>query len=156
MTGLVILLKLGSFLFIFGPYDLEITWINLKNNRVPPPWFIKLCPLFQSHEWIKTGGIVRKCSIRVKIGNWTNWNLTDDLENNRVPVCATSSFARYFVDIGQFKLVTVRGENWRFFVLCDLQIWWMALKNNRESFLYCLKLCVSLHNHRWIQTRVTV
>ena len=32
----------------------------------------------------------------------------------------------------------------------------MTLKNNRAPFLCCFKLYASFHNHRWIQTKVTV
>ena len=48
------------------------------------------------------------------------------------------------------------GQNWRFFVLCDLEIWWMTLENIRAPLLYCTKLCASFQIHRWIQLRVTV
>ena len=44
----------------------------------------------------------------------------------------------------------------RFFSLCDLEIWWMTLKNNTAHLLYYIKLCVSFQIHRWIQTKVTV
>ena len=47
------------------------------------------------------------------------------------------------------------GQNrWRF-VPCDLEIWWMTLKNNRASPLCCFKLCATFHSHRWIQPGVT-
>ena len=42
-----------------------------------------------------------------------------------------------------------------FFVLCDFEIWWMTLRNNR-GLLYYIKLCVSFQCHGWIQTGVTV
>ena len=48
------------------------------------------------------------------------------------------------------------GQNQRFIVLCDLEIWRMTLKNNRAPLLCCFKLCASFHSHRWIQTKVTV
>ena len=48
------------------------------------------------------------------------------------------------------------GQNRRFFVPCDLEIWWMTLKNNKAPILCCFKLCASFHGHRWIQTKVTV
>ena len=48
------------------------------------------------------------------------------------------------------------GRNWWYFVLCDLEIWWMTLKNNRAPLLYYIKLCASFQIHRWIQTGVTV
>ena len=48
------------------------------------------------------------------------------------------------------------GQNRRFIVPCDLEIWRMTLKNNRVPLLCCFKLCASFHSHRWIQTKVTV
>ena len=48
------------------------------------------------------------------------------------------------------------GQNQRFFVMCDLKIWWMTLKNNRAPFLCYIKLCASFQSHRWIQTGVRV
>ena len=48
------------------------------------------------------------------------------------------------------------GQNRRFFIPCDLEIWRMTSKNNRAPLLCCFKLCASFHNHRWIQTNVTV
>ena len=48
------------------------------------------------------------------------------------------------------------GQNRRFFVMCDLEIWWMTLKNNRAFLLCCFKLCAWFHSHQWIQTGVTV
>ena len=33
------------------------------------------------------------------------------------------------------------GQNRWCFVLCDLEIWWMTLENNRASLLCCFKLC---------------
>ena len=46
--------------------------------------------------------------------------------------------------------------NRRFFSPCDLEIWRMTLKNNREPLLSSIKLCASFHHHVWIQTVVTV
>ena len=48
------------------------------------------------------------------------------------------------------------GQNWWFFVLCDLQIWWISLENNRAPLLYYIKLCASFQSHGLIQTGVTV
>ena len=47
-------------------------------------------------------------------------------------------------------------SNSRFFSLCELELWWMTLKNNRVPLLYYNKLCASFQIHRWIQTGVTV
>ena len=54
VTGLVILLKLDSNLWIFSPCDLEIWWMTLKNNRTPLLCCFKLCASFHSHQWIQT------------------------------------------------------------------------------------------------------
>ena len=48
------------------------------------------------------------------------------------------------------------GQNWRYFILCDLVIWWMTLENNRAPLLYHIKLCASFQSHRLSQTWVTV
>ena len=48
------------------------------------------------------------------------------------------------------------GQNRRFFVLCDLEIWWMNLENNRAPLLYYIKFCASFHTHWWFQISVTV
>ena len=48
------------------------------------------------------------------------------------------------------------GQNRRFFVPCDPEIWQITLKNNRAPLLYCFKLCASFHSHQWILTGVTV
>ena len=48
------------------------------------------------------------------------------------------------------------GQIRRFLEPCDLEIWWMTLKNNRAPLLSNIKLCASFHCHMWIQTGVTV
>ena len=74
----------------------------------------------------------------------------------------TSNFVHHFKSIGEFKIwshspeMLNSGKNWRFFVPCDLEIWWMILKNNRVPLLYYVKLCASLQIHWWSQTWVTV
>ena len=54
----------------FSQFYREIIRMTSKNNRAPLPGCIKLCGLFQSHQWIQTGFTVRKCSSQVKIGNF--------------------------------------------------------------------------------------
>ena len=69
----------------------------------------------------------------------------------------------HFIAICEFKLKLQSG-NAQFgsksaiYFPCDLQIWWirMTLKNNRAPLLCCFKLYASFHNHRWLQTKVTV
>ena len=48
------------------------------------------------------------------------------------------------------------GQIRRFLEQCDLEIWWMTLKNNRAPLLSKIKLYASFHHHMWIQTGVTV
>ena len=63
--------------------------------------------------------------------------------------------------MGEFKLElqsqnALIGSKLAFFVLCDLEILWMTLKNNKAPLPCYLKLCVSFNSHRSIQTAVTV
>ena len=39
------------------------------------------------------------------------------------------------------------GQNRRFFVWWDLEIWWLTLKNNKAPLLCCFKLCASFQSH---------
>ena len=74
------------------------------------------------------------------------WNLTDDLEQGKsegFDSCDRPS---------NLKL----DSNSQFFCLCDREIWWMTLKNNRRLLLYYVKLCASFQIHWWIQTGFTV
>ena len=48
------------------------------------------------------------------------------------------------------------GQIRRFLEPRDLEIWRMALQNNRAPLLYYIKLCASFQIHRWIQIGVTV
>ena len=57
---------------------------------------------------------------------------------------STSSFVHHLKPMGEI------------FVSCDLEIWWMTLKNNRAPLLSDIKLCASFRYHMWIQTGVTV
>ena len=73
----------------------------------------------------------------------------------------TSSFVHHLKPLGEFKLEILSGNpqfgsKSAIFYPCDLEIWWMTLKNNRAPLLCRFKLCASFHNHQWIQTKVTV
>ena len=56
---------------------------------------------------------------------------------------------------GLVILLKLDSNGW-FFSPCDLEIWWMTLKNNTAPLLCYYKLFVSFHSHWWIQTGVTV
>ena len=141
------------------PCDLEIWWMTLKNNRAPLQCHLKLCASFQRHRWIQTVATVQKRPVWVKINDFLAvWprNLTDDLAKQQ----GTSSYLLQALCIISLPLVNSNwsyspetlnmGQNRRFFVPWDLEIWQMSLKNNRAPLLCYLKLCAS------IQTRVTV
>ena len=51
--------------------------------------------------------------------------------------------------------LTIRVKICDFFVPCDLEIWWMTLRNKGAPFLYHFKLCASFRGHQSIQTWVT-
>ena len=120
-----------------------------KNNRTPLLGYIKHCALFQNHQWIQTGVTVQKRSIQVKTGDFFNsvwpWNLTDDLENNMAPLLCYFKFCTSFRTHRSIQNgVTVRHRQIRvkicdFFVPYDLQIWRMALKNNKVPLLCYFK-----------------
>ena len=99
-TGLVILLNLD--------WNRFSARVNLKFDGWPLLHYIKLCASSQTPPWIQTGVIVRKRSIRVKIGNFLSrvtlkfdgrpWKTIGHL------FYAASSFVHHFVAIGEFKL----------------------------------------------------
>ena len=145
----------------FVPCDPEIWQITLKNNRAPLLCYFKLCASFCSHMWIQTE--VQIYLIWVKIDPFlchvTLKQMT--LKNNRAPLlhyvklCASLQ-SDWSIQTG----VTVRNPSiWakiNVLVPCDLEIWWMTLKNNRAPLLGYFKLCASFHSHQQIQSRVTV
>ena len=47
------------------------------------------------------------------------------------------------------------GQNRRFFVPCDLEIWRMTLKNDSSPLLIYFKLRASFRSHWWIQIEVS-
>ena len=67
--------------------DLQIWGMTLENNRAHLVNYTKFCASFQSHRWSQTWVTVRKCSSRVKIGDFFYleiWWMT--LKNNRTPL----------------------------------------------------------------------
>ena len=101
--------------------------------------------------------------------NWRYFVLCDleiwlmTLENNRAPLLYYIKLCASFQSHGWIQPgVTCSpemlnsGQNRRYFVPCDLEIWWMPLKNYRAPLLCCFKLCASFHSYWWIQTGVTV
>ena len=62
--------NLGQNRWCFVPYDLEIWWMTLENNRTSLLCCFKLCATFHSHWWIPTGVTVRKRPIWVKFDDF--------------------------------------------------------------------------------------
>ena len=90
------------------------------------------------------------------------WNLMDDLGKQygtcsilHQALCIISNPSMNWNWIYSQETLN-SGQNRWFFVLCDLEIWWMTLENNRAPLLYHTKLCASFQIHRWIQIGVTV
>ena len=92
----------------------KIWQMTLKNNRAPLLYYIKHCPSYQSHRWIKTWVTVRKRPIRVKIGDFLScvtlkfdgwcWKTIGHL------FCAISRFVYHFIAISEFKLELQSGN----------------------------------------------
>ena len=151
-TGLVILLKFDPNHRFFSPCDIEIWCMTSKNNRAPLLYYIKLCVSFRIHRWIQTVVTLRKHSIRVEIGDFLS---LVTLKFDRWPwkTIGTSSIVHQALCIISNPSVNWNwsytpetlnlGQNGQFFVLCDLEIWWMTLENNRAPLLYYIKLCTS-------------
>ena len=157
--------NLGQIRRFLEPCDLETWRMTLKNNRAPLLCYFKLYASFRSHRWIQAGVTVRKRPIWVKIDDFLSrvtlqfdawpWKTIGHL------FYATSSFVHHFVAIGDFKLELQSGNaqfgsNSTILEPCDLEIWWMTLKNNRAPLQCYFKLCASFCSHWWIQTGVTV
>ena len=83
---------------------------------------------------------------------------------NEVQVGLVDDYLQHYNKANLRDLIAATGlvillkfdPNHRFFVPCDLEIWWMALENNRAPLLYYIKLCASFQIHRWIQIGITV
>ena len=137
----------------------------LKTNRALLLYYVKLCASFQIHWWIQNGVTVQKRSIRVEIceilscmtlkfDGWP-WKTTGHLFYTTSSLCIISK-PSVKSNLSCTPEMLNSGKNQQFFVPCDLEIWWMTLKNNMAPLLYCFKLCASFHSHWWIQTEVTV
>ena len=129
--------KIGNF---FVLCNLEIWQMTLKKNRASLLCYFKLCASFHSHRWIETGVTVWQHPIRIKISDFLS------------RVILKFNFVHHFIAIGELKLELQSGD-YQFgsksaiFIWCDLEIWWMTLKNNRAPLLCYFKLQASFHSH---------
>ena len=91
------------------------------------------------------------------------WCMTS--KNNRallvyyIKLCASFQIHRWsqtWVTVRKRSIGVKIGD---FFVLCDLEIWWMTSKNNRAPLLYHIKLCIISKpsvNLNWSYSRETL
>ena len=69
-TGLVISPKSDQNRRFFGPWDLQLWRMTLKNNREPFPCLYKLCVSFHNHPWIRIRVTRRKHSYQNKLSGF--------------------------------------------------------------------------------------
>ena len=152
-------------------------WSRVGAKQIPEPWLLMTSPVFFHWiiltHWGQTNH--NKANLRdliaatgLVISNWIQiidffleiWWMTS--KNNRYFFYTMSSIVHHFNSIGwiwnwSYSPETLNSDwNWRYFVLCYLEIWWMTLENNRAHLLYYIKLCASFLIHRWNQSCVTV
>ena len=152
-TGLVMLLKLDWNHWFFQPC-VTLKFHGWPRKIIGQLFYTTLSFVnhFKFIGELKTRVTVRKRSIPVKIGDFLS-RMT--LKFDRWP------WTRQIWGILKLRLAYSPetcnlGQNRWCFVLCDLEIWWMTLENNRASLLCCFKHCATFHSHWWIQTGVTV
>ena len=83
----------------------------------------------------------------------TNYNIEWGVCLHNVLCIISNQWSQTWVTVQKHS---IRVKICDFFVLRDLEIWWMTLKNNRAPLPCCFKLCASFYSHQWIQTGVTV
>ena len=122
--------------FFFVLCELEIWQMILKNNKAPLQCYFKLCLSFRTHWSIQTGVTVQKCPIWVKIGDFLS-RVTLKFDGwHWKPI-------RHFFKLELQPEKPNSGQNLWFFVLCELEIWRMTLKNNKALLLcYFQALCI--------------
>ena len=136
--------NLGQIRRFLEPCDLEIWRMTLLNNRAPLLCYFKLCAAFRTHWWIQTWVTVRKRSFRIKIDDFFSrvtykfygWHSTRQI------------WGIWKLRPAYSPEMPNLGQNRWYFVPCNLEIWWMTLKNNRAPLLCCFKLCATFHSHR--------
>ena len=88
--------------------------------------------------------VIFKSRVTLKLDGWT-WKTIGHLFYTML------SFVHHFKAISEFNLnyspeTLNLGRNQQFFVPCDLQIWWMILKNNRAPLLYYVRQPSFVHH----------
>ena len=125
--------------------------------------FFTLCAWFHGNRLIQTGVTVKKCQIRVKIGDfWSHATMTFDrwpwITKGHLPY-ATSSFVHHFIAICEFRLELQSGNgvmtsltlsscvdiifvncnnSWKFRDDTMTRTWWKRCNRQTEVFLELL------------------
>ena len=113
-ASLVILFKSDLNHQFFGPYDLEIWWMTLKNYRAPLLCYIKLCASFKKPSEFKLESQSGNAQFRSKLAifvahvtlkfdGWP-WKTTGHL------FYTLSSFLHHFKVISKYKLELQSGN----------------------------------------------
>ena len=136
-----------------------------QNNRAPILCYVKLCASFESDRWVQTEVTVGNSQFGSKFVIFVPcdreiWQMT--LTNNWAPLLCyfklcVSFHSHWWIRTWiTARKPPIRVKTCDFFVLCELGIWWMTLKNNRALLLCYFKLCVSFLSPWSIQTGVAV
>ena len=145
----------------FVPWDLEIWWMTLKNNRAPLLCCFKLCASVHSHQSIQTKVTVRKRSKSAIFCPVWPWNLTDDPENNRAPLlcyfklCASFRSHWWIQPELQSGNAQFGSNSTIFFSRVTLKLDGWPWKTG-APLLSNIKLCESFQHQVQIQTGVIV
>ena len=87
--------------------------------------------------------------------DWNRWFLVcpSNLMDNMAPLPCYGKLCALFLSHQwiQTGFAVQKRPMWQLFVLCDLEIWWITLKNNRAPLLWHCKLCASFCSNVWIQ-----
>ena len=111
------------------PSNLAQIWSKIPNHRFFSPCDLQIWCMTSNNNRAPLLYYIKLC-VSFQIHGWIQTEVTPETLNS--------------------------GRNRRFFVPCDLEIWWMTFENNRAPLLYYIKLCASFQIHRWIETEVTV
>ena len=133
----------------FDLWPSPFAWASLLSLVITPENFVMIRRWEHSQKGVTDRQTDRRTENTIHRTAWSQLKTIGHLFN------ATSSFVHRFVAIGVFKLEleSGNGQFGRFLELCDLEIWWMTLKNNRTSSML---QCASFLSYWWIQTGVTV
>ena len=107
--------NLGQDRWCFVPYDHEIWWMTLENNRASLPCCFKLWARFLSHRWILNWNyspetpnfsqirrFLEPCDLEI-------WRMT--FKNNRAPLQCYFKLCASFGAIGEFKMELQSGND---------------------------------------------